>query len=146
MKKLETISPWENHQCRLNQRNLGLRCHATYASEHALTNFPYLRHERLMIYNIYLMHNVHENLLQVFVNPVEFTVERMLNFIISQHCCGFGFWSKRWAKRAAKVSEFLSYCTFWSKSWKCFSIIFLRWFLSVYQINWKTICLEFTFG
>ena len=52
------------------------------------------------------MHNIHEYLIQVFINMVGFTVERIPKFVISQHCCGVVFWSKCWAKWAAKVSDF----------------------------------------
>ena len=74
----------------------------------------YLRRERLIISNPYFMDNVHYDLIQVFVYPIGVIVESISNFIISWHCCAVSFWSKFWAKWAAKVSDFLSHCTFLS--------------------------------
>ena len=47
--------------------------------------------EWLHISNLSLTHNVHDNLTQVFINPMGFTVERISNIIISQHFCGVDF-------------------------------------------------------
>ena len=44
-----------------------------------------------MIYNIYFIHNVHEDSLQLFIDPIGFTVERISNFVISRNCSGVGF-------------------------------------------------------
>ena len=44
-----------------------------------------------MISNLSLMHNVHEDLLRVFIDLIGFTAERISNFIISRHCCGSVF-------------------------------------------------------
>ena len=105
-RKNETLSPWEDHQCRVNLWNLGSWRHAPYISEHALISFPYLRRERITISYLSCMDKVHEYLLQVFIDPIGFTLYKISNLIISRHCCGVGFWSKCWAKWAAKVSEF----------------------------------------
>ena len=88
----------------------------------------YLRHYGLIIYNLCFMHNLHENLLQFFIDPIGFTIERFSSLVISQNCCGVSFWSKCRAKQSAKVSEFLSWCAFWATSWKWCSIRFLEWF------------------
>ena len=99
-----------------------------YTYEQALFNFPYLRLNRLMIYNISFVHNLHEYSLQVLIDSIGFTVERISNFIISRHCYRVSFWSKCWAKWATKVSEFLSYHTIWATSWKCCYILFFGCF------------------
>ena len=104
--KIKTLLPWEDNQCRLNLWNLGLRRYALYTSEQPLINFPYIRCDRITIYNLSFMHNVHDNFLQVFINPIGINVEIISDLIISRHCCGVGFWSKCWARWAAKVSEF----------------------------------------
>ena len=39
------------------------------------------------------MQKVHKDLFQVFINPLGFTSNKILNLIISQHCCEVGFWS-----------------------------------------------------
>ena len=53
-----------------------------------------------------LMHNIHDDLLHFFINPMVFTIERISNLNISRYCCEVSFWSKCWAKSTAKVSEF----------------------------------------
>ena len=123
-RKHETLSPWEDHQCRVNLWNLGLWRHAPYISEQALIRFLYLRRERLTISNLSFMHKVHDGLPQVFIDPIGFTLAKTSNFIVSRHCCGVGFWSKCVTKWAAKVSEFLSCYTFCAIAWKYCSILF----------------------
>ena len=92
VEKHETLSPLEYHQCRVNQWNLRSWRHAPYISEQALIHFPYLRRELLTIYNLSFMHKVHESLLQMFIDLIEFTLDKIYNFIISRHCCGVCFW------------------------------------------------------
>ena len=104
--KLETLPPWEDYKFRVNIWNLGLLRHAPYTYDLALINFLHLHRDRLVIYNLSFMQNVHEYLLRVFIKPKGFTVESISNLNISRHCCGVGFWSKCWARWAAKVSEF----------------------------------------
>ena len=86
-RKHEALSPWEDYEFRANLRNLRLWQHASYISEQALIIFPYLRHERLTIYYTDFMHKVHEDLLQLFINLIGFTLDKILNFIILRHCC-----------------------------------------------------------
>ena len=104
--KSGTFLPWKYHQCRVNLWNLGLWRHAPYISEQVFISYPYLRCEELTISNLSFVHNVHEDLIQVFIDLIGFTLDEISNFVISRHCCGVSFWSKRWAKWAAKVSEF----------------------------------------
>ena len=84
VEKHETLSPWEDHQFRVNLWNLRLWRHALYISKHGKISFLYLRHEQLTIYNISFMHKVYESLLQVFIEPIGFTLDKILNFIF--HC------------------------------------------------------------
>ena len=93
-----------------------------------VNQFPYLRREWRTISNISFVHKVHEDLLQVFIDPIGLTLDKIPNFIISRHCCWVGFCSKCWAKWAAKVCEFFSCFIFCAISWKCCSILFLGCF------------------
>ena len=123
-----TLSSWEDHQCWVNLWNLVLWWHDLYISEQYWINFPYLGCEWMLIYNLSFIHSIHDGLLQVFIILIWVIVERFLNLMLSEHSCGVGFWLIYWAKWATEVSKFPSYCTFWSTSYKCCSILFLRVF------------------
>ena len=102
------IFPLEDYQCQVQLWSLILGWHATYASIQALIIFPYLRYEQLIISYLFIVHNVHNDLPQVFTKPIGFTTEGNQNFIISWHCCGVGFWLKCWAKCSKRRPN--SYC------------------------------------
>ena len=104
-RKIETLSPWEDNTCRVIIWNLRLSQHSPYTSEQSLINLPYPRLERQIIHNFSFRRNVHDNLIQIFIDLIGLTVESISDFIISQKYCGVLFWSKCWAKWAAKVSK-----------------------------------------
>ena len=81
----------EDHKWWVNLWNIGIWWHALYTSEKALINWLYLCRELSIIYLLYFIHSVHNNLSQVFIKPIGFTVESILKDIISQHCCGLVF-------------------------------------------------------
>ena len=55
VEKHETLSPWEDHQCRANPWNLRWWRHAPCTSERSLINFFYLHRELLIITILYFM-------------------------------------------------------------------------------------------
>ena len=88
----------EDHQCWVNLWNLGMCLHAPYTSEQALIIRLYLRRELSIISILSFIHNVQDDLPQVFIEPIGFTVEIISKDIISRHSCGLGFCVKCLAK------------------------------------------------
>ena len=55
---------------------------------------------------LYFIHSVQDDLPQVFIEAIGFTVDSILKNIISRHCCGLGFYVKCLVKLTAKESKF----------------------------------------
>ena len=69
-----------------------------YTSEQALIIQLYLRRELSIISILSFIHSVQDDLPQVFIEPIGFTVEIIPKDIILRHSCGLGFCVKCLAK------------------------------------------------
>ena len=102
----------EDHQCWVNLWNIGVWRHTTYTSEQALIIRLYLRRVFSIISFFSFIRSVQDDLPQIFIEPIGFTVENILKDIILRHCCGLGLCIKCLAKWAVKESKFLLFTTF----------------------------------
>ena len=119
----------EDSQCWLNLRNIGIWRHAQYTSDQLLIIWLYLCCKLSIISILYIIHSVRDNLPQVYIEPIGFTVESISKDIILRHCCGLDFCVKCSAKWAVKESKIWLFISFRGTSWKCCSIVFKEWFV-----------------
>ena len=75
-----------------------MRRHAPYTSEQALIDRLCLRRELSIIFIIYYINSIYDDLTQVFIDTVLFTAESISKEIILVHCCGISFCVKCLAK------------------------------------------------
>ena len=114
----------EDHQFWVNLWNFERWRHSPYTSEQALIIRLYIRQELSIISILFFIHSLQDDLPQVFIEHIGFTVESISKDITLRHSCGLVFCVKCLAKWAAKESKFLLITTFCATSWKCCSIIF----------------------
>ena len=100
---------YKDHRFQVNLWNIGIWRHALYTSKQVLIYRLNLRHELSIIWIISLIQTVQDDLPQVSIKPIGFTVEIILKDIILLHCCGLVFCVKCLSKWAAKESK-LSSC------------------------------------
>ena len=95
----------EDHQCWVNLWNIGMWQRALYTSEQTLIFWLYLCCELSIISLLYFIHSLQDDLPQVFIELIGFTVESISKDLILRHSCGLGFCVKCLAKWAQKSHE-----------------------------------------
>ena len=58
------------------------KCQVKYTSEKALISLLYPRRERIIIYSISFMNNIHDDLPHIFIGPIGFNIYTIFNFIV----------------------------------------------------------------